>query len=133
MGACGLAILLLPAALGCRDVSPAVASANYTRDLGHASALALHGVCTLGYERAATEADVDRLDRLGCVKAAHAHDALRAAHGVLVSVISAIDAGECARVVTAPRSCDLAGAIRGVIRASATMALAVRDIQEASR
>jgi hypothetical protein len=130
-----VALALLGAALGgsaCHDLSPAVATANATREVGHATAAQLRELCTVPYERAAemplAEAgrEVIRLDRLGCPRAARAHDALRAAHRTLVGVITAIDAGQCDSVVSRrPAECDLAGAVREVIDASAEMALAV--------
>ena len=104
---------------GCADRRAVVTAANAQREVGVVAAQVLHDVCTVGYERASTQAEIDRLDALGCVKAAHALRTYRRAHALEVSVLLAYEAGRCTSLVSqAPRECDLAGAALDVVRAA---------------
>lgn len=122
-----MAVLALVAS--CHDTQAVVTAANAQREVGVVAAKILHDVCTVGYERAETQEEIDRLDALGCTKAAHALRTYRQAHAVEVSVLLAFEAGRCTSLVNqAPRECDLATAALAVERAAQELAVTIGDL-----
>lgn len=102
-------LVLLFAALvliGCtRPLDTAILAANAARGVGDAAAETLQTACTDRYVLARRE-DVAELDR-GCLPAARAYDAYRAAHAALVAAIQVAqlrgtpDAAEVMRLTAA--------------------------------
>lgn len=123
------------ALVACHDTKPATTAANSARLAGHASAATLHKLCTEPYERASTlppaesGAEIMRLDRMGCMTAARAHDALVSAHEALHKSIEAVDAGQCTHAAPVGK-CDPLGAARDVVRAAVDLAQAVKRVEE---
>lgn len=122
----------LACVMGCHDTAPAVDAANAQREVGHASAAKLHALCTVPYEQAQTEADIQRLNDIGCPEAAFALRALRTSHALVVATLLAYDAGRCTSVVNqAPRECDIAGATLSMVKAAQDLAVAMRSLERA--
>jgi hypothetical protein len=128
-----LGYLVAFASAGCTDLRPVIATADATRATGHALAAVVDEVCAKPYAAAAdlpeeqALAEVIRLDRLRCPEALRAQTALSEAHGALVALIGAIQAGQCQATVAspAPARCSLVAASTRLVEASARLARAV--------
>lgn len=121
---------LASTAPACHNMEPAITAVNVQREVGHQAAKVLNEVCTKGYERAKTEADVQRLNDGGCVDAAFALKHFRLTHGLVVSMMQAYEAGRCTSVVNqAARECNLTEALANFIKAAEASAAATKRIE----
>lgn len=125
--------LALSTVASCSDLAPAIHTANVTRTTGHALAAVVTARCAEPYARAAdmpaadARAEVARLDALRCPEALRAQTALSEAHGAMVALLVAVEAGQCQATVAAPAParCDLGRATMALVSAGARLARAV--------
>jgi hypothetical protein len=136
---CGVVLGYLVAfgLLSCSDLRPAIVAADTTRATGHALAAVVDEMCTkpaLAAEHASEEEAarvVARLEALRCPEALHAQTALSEAHGAMVALIAAVEAGQCHATVAspAPARCDLARASMRLVEAAARFGRAVDHLE----
>ena len=130
LGFSGLVVVVLAPIIACRDMTPAVTAVNLQREVGHEMAKKLHDICTVGYEKAQTRADIDRLNDGGCVDAAFALKTFRLSHALVVSMMQTYDAGRCTSLVNqAPRECNLTEALSNFVKAGQAAAVATQRIE----
>lgn len=127
--------------LGCTSIDAPIRATNAARTTGHELAAFVATTCAEPYARAAemTEAkayaEVARLDALRCPEALAAQTALSDAHGTMVALLTAIQAGQCQATIAAPAParCDLGRATMALVEAGARLARAVDALDGGAR
>jgi hypothetical protein len=127
---------------GCSSLDGAKLAANTSKDAIDAAQPIVHVRCTKPAEealarvramspgeereRAARAAKAD-LDERRCPEIWLAYQDLVAARVALIAIIAATEAGQCVGVSAAAEHCNVAGAIVDVVKASSTVAAAVKE------
>lgn len=131
----GVLAAALVAVTGCTSLTVPIRAANATRATAAELGAVVDAVCTEPARAAlaadlspeASRAEVTRLEALGCPEAWRAQTTLSEAHGAMVALLEAIQAGQCQATVatSAPARCDLGRATMRLAEAGARLARAV--------
>ena len=135
-GALMAAIALATVAVcGCTSLTVPIRAANATRATAVELIAVVDAVCTEPARAAvearlspeASAAEAERLEALGCPEAWRAQTAISEAHGAMVALLTAIQAGQCQATVAAPAParCDLGRATMALVEAGARLVRAV--------
>ena len=131
----GVLAAALVAVTGCSSLTVPIRAANATRATAVELIAVVDAVCTEPARAAlaadlspeASAAEAERLDALGCPEAWRAQTAVSEAHGAMVALLTAIQAGQCQATVAAPAParCDLGRATMALVEAGARLVRAV--------
>lgn len=124
---------LLPVIImcGCTDLGPVIQAQRLEHRTAKAFEAVVVGVCEEGYAKAATQADIDRLDAIGCPGALRALTDVSDADAAIVALVDAFNAGQCVATIArdVPPKCDLLTALATLKDSTARLAAAVERLE----